>query len=229
MLFHKRINNPIINILTRTSGRPIGFKHCRQSILEQTYKKINHCVVTDCKKSINYIINSGVINFRFIDRNKIIQEDKTKNKDPKHGILSPHNLYCNVLNKMVVKGFIMYLDDDDMLLHENAIEEIVNCIRNSNTMLFWQMRYPNGKLLPIQGFIKEKPIIADIGSPCFLFHKKWIKYATWDTWKCADFRVIESLYQVVPNKIWIKKPYIQLNNHGDFGRKNDIKKGVEYV
>lgn len=213
---------PLINILTRTSNRPKGFLKCRESIVNQTYKNINHIVVTDDIKSIDYIESSGVQEYTLIDKEDLIKKDNTINNNPQTGRLSVHNLYCNVLNSMVKDGYIMYLDDDDMLLNNTSIENIVNNIVDSDTILFWQMRYPTGRVLPVRGFHIKKPIIGDIGSPCFLFHHKWVEYAVWDTWKCSDFRVVSNLDKHIPNKKWISHPFIQLNNNGDLGRRNDI-------
>ena len=46
-----------LNILTRTSNRPNGFKRCYNSIKNQTYKKINHIVSCDNEKDLNYLNN----------------------------------------------------------------------------------------------------------------------------------------------------------------------------
>ena len=46
-----------INILIRTSERPRYFRHCYQSILEQTYKSIRVIVSWDNESTWDYIKN----------------------------------------------------------------------------------------------------------------------------------------------------------------------------
>ena len=211
---------PLINILTRTSGRPKGFNACHKSIKNQTYPHIKHWVVTDDPTSIKYL--EGKVDYLLINKEELIEKDISKHTNPRTGRYSPHNLYSNVLNEQVKEGYVMYLDDDDMLKDNNCIQQIVKNIVNEDTMLFWQMRYRSGRVLPAAGFLHKKPILGDIGSPCVLFHSKWLEHAIWDTWKCSDFRVIYKLFKTIPKKKWIKQPFIQLNNNGDLGRRNDI-------
>jgi len=52
----KKSNQPIlINILTRTSGRPNGFNKCRKSIENQTYIQIKHLVSYDDNNDLHYL------------------------------------------------------------------------------------------------------------------------------------------------------------------------------
>ena len=67
-----------------------------------------------------------------------------------------------------------------------------------------------------------------IGSPCFIFHSKHKEYAKWDEWKASDYRVFNNLFDKIPNKQWIEKVYIQINNFGDLGNRNDIIKDVRH-
>jgi hypothetical protein len=123
----------------------------------------------------------------------------------------------------------MFLDDDDHLLHNKVLQEIVEAINkvDEDTMFIWQMRYPNGKVLPSKEHFKLKQIeMGGIGSPCFIFHSKYKKFAQWDEWKVSDFRIICKLHEIIPKKKWIGKVYIQINNYGDFGNRNDILTNV---
>ena len=45
----------LINILTRTSNRPIGFYNCHQSVIKQTYKNIKHFVTYENDSDLKYI------------------------------------------------------------------------------------------------------------------------------------------------------------------------------
>jgi len=215
------MDNIKINILTRTSNRPNGFKICHDSIIKQTYNNINHIVSYDNDDDLYYLNQySDIVKVKV--KTKIL-DDKLDNKVTNYSYF-PYNLYCNELINKVEDGWIMFLDDDDMLIKNNCIEEITKNILNEDTLFIWQMRYPNGVLLPDKQSFSNKNIrLGGIGSPCFLFHEKYRTFSKWDAYKCSDFRYLEKIYNIIPNKVWIEKPYIQLNNNGGFGKKEDLK------
>ena len=86
------------------------------------------------------------------------------------------------------------------------------------------MRRQNGWTLPDSNYMKtgRKPIIGTIGGCCFTFHTKYIDSATWDGWKCADYRFISQLYDVIPNKAWFDKVIIEAPIPGEC-EMNDIE------
>tara|TARA_R110000868_G_scaffold19400_7_gene83601 strand:+ start:12419 stop:13069 length:651 start_codon:yes stop_codon:yes gene_type:complete len=212
-----------INILTRTSGRPNGFSICAKSVTGQTYKNVNHIVCYDDDNDLEYINEVADVNKIKIDRDEVIKNDTSINPNNPSFWFSPHNLYCNELLDAVEDGYILFLDDDDMLLDETVIEEIVGNIVDEDTMLVWQMRYPDGRVLPNRNHFNIKiSTLGGIGSPCFLFHSKWKDETRWDAYKCGDFRFLDKLYRKIPKNKWIQKPFIQLNNDGGFGKKIDI-------
>lgn len=212
-------NNILINILTRTSNRPLGFKNCHESIIKQNYKKVKHYVSYENCDDKKYIELEGIVKIKV---EKYNGEPLVHSKGYKH---APYNLYCNELMANVEEGWILFLDDDDQLLHNNVLSEIVEEINkvNDETIFIWQMRYPNGKVLPTSKHFKSENIeINNIGSPCVIFHSKYKGFAKWDEWKGSDFRFINALNKEIPNKKWIKKKFIQINNYGDFGNRNDV-------
>jgi len=213
----------LINILTRTSNRPIGFYNCRKSITNQTYKNIKQYI------SFENNVDLGYLDDEEIYKVKVEKYNGEVLTNPEGHLHAPYNLYCNELLAQIEDGWILFLDDDDHLLHNNVIKEIVSEIHKSNedTLFIWQMRYPNGKILPLKRHFNEKQVeFRHIGSPCFLFHSKYKEFAKWDHWKASDYRVVKKLHERIPNKRWIEKVYIQINNYGDFGNKNDILEDV---
>ncbi len=213
---------PLINILTRTSNRPKGFDVCRNSIQNQTYKHIRHLVSYDDDKDLEYLQKYDGV--ELVKVYPITEAPTGKNARPDFKF-APYNLYCNTLMDEVKEGWILFLDDDDRLIDEHAIAEIVAAIEqiSQNTLLLWQMRYPDGKLLPPEDHMDRGIIkMGHIGAPCFIFHSKFKDKARWDCWKVGDFFFLKQLFQQIKKKKWIKKPYIQLNNSGNFGQRDDI-------
>lgn len=221
-LLSKKERNPLINILTRTSNRPIGFEKCFESVKNQTYRNVRHLVSYDNPADLSYIKKYKVETIK-VYKDEIIDENALNKK------YEPYNLYCNELLKEVKEGWIMFLDDDDMLLHDNVLKEIINHIRksNENTLFFWYTRFPDGTLLPSQENFKNKKIVLQqMDTACFSFHSKYKNAALWDAWWAADFRFIEKLAQIIPKHKWLPFALTQKNNFGDQGRRNDIEEKI---
>lgn len=219
-------DNILINILTRTSNRPLGFENCHKSVINQTYKNIKHIVSYDNDNDLQYLNNYRIEKVRV---NKYKGEVL---KNPDGYLFAPYNTYCNALLNKVESGWILFLDDDDHLIHNKVIEEIIKQIKKAteDSIFIWKMRYPNGKTVPSNHFFEQKEIqINNIGSPCILFHSKYKAFATWDTFKGADYRFINALFEKIPTKIWLKRVFIQINNFGDYGKRNDINDNLGLI
>ncbi|MGW1455071.1 glycosyltransferase family A protein [Salegentibacter agarivorans] len=218
----KNDDKVLINILTRTAGRPVGFDKCYDSVRNQTFRNVRFIVSYDTLDDYEYLKKYDVEKLQ-VDRDALVKKDHSV--DPETGPYSPHNLYCNELLKQVQGGWIMFLDDDDMLAHEKVLENLVSKVTKADrdTILIWQMKFPDGTLIPQKNAFKIKKIqLGCIGSPCFLFHSKYAKKVKWDSWKCADYRFFKELFHIIPKKIWIEEPFVLLNNFGDSGNRNDI-------
>lgn len=212
------MDKPLINILTRTSNRPNAFDLNYNVVTSQTYKNVRQIVSVDDNLTEEYVKKYDV-DYIFIDRDKIIEEDKSIN--PNTGKYSPHNLYFNLLMKEVKDGWVMFLDDDDRFSTAKSLEQIVNVIEDEDTMVVWQMRFPNGRALPPSEIINNPPRIGTIGSPCILFHSKYVEDIEWDGWKCGDFRFINKIYNKVPKKVTIPKMLVTVGQIGD-GKRTDL-------
>ena len=213
----------LINILTRTSNRPFGFQKCYASVKQQTYPHIRHIVSYDNKSDVSYLNGLGIDT---VDVTSIQQPERSAEVDSEGNLYAPYNLYCNKMLDVVEDGWILFLDDDDNLFHNKIIEEIVSVMYsdyNEDCLYIWQMRYPDGRLLPTNVQIEHQDIKKNyIGSPCYLFHSSFKHQARWDSYKASDFRFLQQLLNVIPKKKFLKKVAVQINNFGDLGKKNDL-------
>ncbi|GAB5400444.1 MAG: hypothetical protein Aureis2KO_20290 [Aureisphaera sp.] len=196
---------------------------CRESIENQTYKNVRHIVSYDNDKDLDYLKD-----YTGVDVVKVTPISKAPQNAGKRANFkfAPYNLYCNTLLNEVDSGWVLFLDDDDRFIDSSALEDIVGHIRNAsrNTIILWQMRYPDGKVLPPQDHMAREMIkLSHIGAPCFTFHSKHKDKAKWDCWKAGDFFFLKQLFKQIKKKVWITKPYIQLNNSGNFGKREDIE------
>lgn len=225
------MNKPLINILTRTSGRPRGIKRNIDCVKQQTYENINHIICTDRDDEVEHITELSGTTPLIVDRKQIIESDPDKplpqgvapRKELQiNNIYSPHNLYLNYMHEHVDNGWIIYLDDDDYLFDNSTIARIVDYINQygDNTLLFWKMERIGRDILPTQAPIP--PRVGGIGGSCVGFHTKYIEHATWDSWKCSDFRVITRLYNNMKRRLWIPEVYIMVPQEG-LGQRRDVQ------
>lgn len=209
-----------INIITRTNKRPNGYKQNVDQLLNCVLNSdlrrsdINHIIITDDKESTKYIDGDYV----FMKQ----KERPTTPKAPGAWNWRPYNLYFNQIKDKLVDGWIMYIDDDDRLYDNNSLKEIHKIIRhhNEDTIIYFQMEYADGKRLPVDNW-NGIPRINQIGGSCFIFHTKYYDDAIWDEWSGGDFRVINKLHNIIPNKIFINTPMVYINQIGG-GRQTDI-------
>lgn len=215
---HSKNKNPLINIITRTSKRPNYFLECYYSVICQSYSNIRHIIGFDNYKSLDYILSNKP------NENNIFYTPITEKRiNTAH---MPYNLYLNVLMNKVVDGWIMFLDDDDILSTINSIDTIVSYIKNNDQLLIWKVK-KLGQTIPNKSFNK-KPTNGDITSNSFMFHSKYISMAVWDNKSAGDFRVSNKLFNH-PNikTVWIDKILAKVNNLDGMGRGKQIDKRIE--
>lgn len=222
LIFKRKKETIPINVLTRTSNRPNGFKKCHDSLLNQTYKNYLHIVSYDSKKDLKYLEGEKI-------KKICVKPEKDEPQfKPEASVMleyKPYNLYCNDLLQQVKDGWIMFLDDDDMLAEKNVLKKLVSHIKecDEDTLLLWQARFPNGDLIPpVYTFEKEEIKLSHIDTACFIFHSKYKDRVKWDCWTAADYRFIRNLSGIIPNQLWIPKTFTLKNNFGDHGSRNDI-------
>ena len=204
----------MINILVRTSNRPYEFNKCINSILTQTYKQFKIICCYDDIRSKEYtskITDRRLVSY-FIDSKSCYHYK--------------YNLYCNFLLKRVTNGWIMFLDDDDMLSDNNALQTIMNYTNNINNLIFWKV------------LIKDKIIypknltninIGEIANSGFCFHSSFKNYSNWECRRASDYLFIKTLQSKIKFKnIFINKQFVNTQIGANRGKKLYINKIENY-
>lgn len=148
--------NPLINILIRTSNRPYYFKNCVESILNQTYNNVRVIICYDKLESQEYL--KDYQNYSNIEFFPVQVKSKKKYK---------FNLYCNELLRRVTNGYVLYLDDDDYLCHDECLWYLANTVEK-NTVTIWnffradKLIFPHNKFNIQLGEVTTSGFIGDI-------------------------------------------------------------------
>lgn len=176
---------PLINVITRTSNRPLFFYCNWESVNNQDYPRIRHLVSYDDEETREYI--ERYENLGLGDRFSAYHIPRPAYKTDRF----PYNLYCNELMSHVKEGWIMFLDDDDMMSGLDSVSEMVKHIGSEDDLILWRVQFPN-RVVP--KFINRKPKMGDISAIGFMFHSKHVTPDMWDDRQGSDYRVINKLY-----------------------------------
>jgi hypothetical protein len=208
---------PLINVLIRTSGRPNYFKECIKSVYSQSCHNYNIIVGCDDEQSEQYVQPHKC---------RIVRYERSSKYFPKkneygYGRVARYNLYINELHKEVKEGYILYLDDDDILNNKDTLKIISENIKTENDLLFFRVQFPN-KIVPSNENFGKAPVLCDIDTVGFCFHHKYC--VDWEAYKMGDYRVATKLWETVPNKIFINRILTKINRKvaNGFGRRDDL-------
>jgi len=211
------IETPFLNILIRTSGRPLYFERMLASIQWQTCKSYRLIVSADTDDTARYVRAAGI--------EPVIVERLEKTA----AATFPWNLYLNTLMDKVAGGWIMFMDDDDMYSNRHVFEILLSkMLSDKNAMVVWQMKFPDGRLVPGEQYWQKTPFTRrQIAMPCFAFHSKWKDHVRFDAQKGADFRMANLLNQGL-NVQWLQVPLVTLSNFGNKGKRTDLNDEIKY-
>ena len=188
------VDDILVNIITRTHNRHANFIICRESILQQSYKNINHIVGTDTE--CNYF-DAIKLSPKEVQQPQLMPEYKT--------YPAPWNLHLNELNTYVKNGWISYLDDDDMLSNRNVVKIIVNNIDNDDQLLLWRVNIKlsnNNWIVPSNEAFGRKIEAGNFSGIGMMFHSKHLP-VDWGSWSYGDFRVVNQLLAKKLKPKWI--------------------------
>lgn len=138
-----------INVLIRTSYRPMGFARALKSVTDQTHKDIRIIVSYDNHNALRYI-----------------PEDVEKIKVTRGVGRYPFDEYCNQLKDLVTEGYFMFLDDDDILCSPDILERVIPLL--PDTGLIVQLKR-NNMVVPQSLDFKS----GKIGMPCLILNHKY--------------------------------------------------------
>ena len=200
-----------LNIIIRTSRRPLFFEKCINSI-RKNYSNAKLYITIDDIKDLEYVkkyARDFDYNYYLIDK-EIIKNICEKISIEKSSFI--YNYYFNVV-KPYLNGWCLFLDDDDELLIKPEFNE--NNIKN-----IYLYKIDIGiKIVPSVNNFGNFPIINDISGLGIIFHSS--QMVDWKPQRTGDYSFISEMYQN-NNSIWIDKILSKTQVGGNFGKRNDL-------
>lgn len=181
-----------VTALIRTHNRPELFKRCIDSIVGQS-TDLDYVVCSDNLNGDCYALDV-LKQFRILDYNNVFWIK------PSNGASFHYNTYCNALKSQVQDGWFFFLDDDDYLIDNTAIERMIPHLTDpSKAMIcqFMRNKFPKPPdALMDRGRIRQ----GQIGMPCIFLHASQKDVAMFTDKEDADFTFIQEVVSKIGAK-----------------------------
>ena len=139
----------------------------------------------------------------------------------------PYNLYFIRAEKKIREGWVIYLDDDDQLYKDTALEELARNLVDEDTLYFFRVSKGDELALLPHGYAVEHSAVPNSKQPpalgvCFssstqTFHSKYLEYTAWDEWSGSDWKTVQSLWYTIPKHDLVNKPIIKVTPVQGYG------------
>jgi len=146
-----------------------------------------------------------------------------------HAIHFPYDSYLKIAERAVKGGWIMYLDDDDVLYNNEVLDRLSKVIldHDEDTFHINTFEYPDGSQIPDlnrrQVYKVGFPFVhRQISSVSMLFHSKYMDYTYWDEWSSSDFRCAVSLREAIPKLNITDIVAVRLTSGTNGGSREDL-------
>lgn len=185
------MSEPLINILIRVS-RPDMVHRCFQSIKKQTHKNYKVWMLADNYHSYGICMQKtletkGNI---YINEGRYIVIPFQPDSERREYF---YNKYCNRFLLFINSGFIMFLDDDDILADGKALERIAAHLTDEDQPVICQM-LRNGNPKPSKMHIDRRWVVkGHIGMPCLVLHSKHKGLHEFGATEDADYQWIKTV------------------------------------
>ena len=121
----------------------------------------------------------------------------------------PMNTYMEHLHKEVAGGWIIYLDDDNLLYDKHGIATALSHARSPSDLLMWRAKL--GRLVPLdKNFGATGVVRGDCDSANFMFNSQFMSSTKWGNTRCGDYRTLSSLANILHLR-WINRTVIAAN------------------
>ena len=121
----------------------------------------------------------------------------------------PPNIYLKIVEEKIKDGWILYLDDGDILEENNSLNKLIEEIKrhDEDTLhIFKLMNRGRTFTTPREGIwnthykVGHPLVLGECSGSCILFHSKWKEYTKWDEFRKADYRTVRSLETIIPKR-----------------------------
>ena len=179
------IMNNLIYVLVRTHKRPEALRRCLDSLCEQTKKHFSVVIISDYEKDLveNLVYEYPDLYFIFM------------HVDP---LGYPGcNLYLNEVKNYINSDYVIFIDDDDIVVDSTYFETIENIINVSPySVIISKAQFP-GRLIPSDNRWGLYPQAGNISTLNFCVRTDIYKKCNWSGDHIGDFHFIKNVFDII--------------------------------
>ena len=179
--FKKNIQESKINIIVRTHLRKQKFNYLVKSIFDQKYNNYTIHVIYDHIDSFTYIKKWSELD-EYKDKFKIYKMCRSSNKE------AFFDLYCDNIKQYINDGYIMYLDDDNYLIHNQCLNIINNSLQDYK-IIVWSFLRSDKLITPNLNKLRY----GEIDNCSFIYHHSIKNESNYSDIYGSDFIFINGL------------------------------------
>lgn len=139
----------------------------------------------------------------------------------------PMNTYMQSLHRRVTDGWVLYLDDDNLLTSPSSISHAMAHVESEDDLILWRSML--GRVTPSDENFGKRLVHGDVDTAMFLFHSKHINATAWDMFRCGDYRTLASLSKKL-RPVWVDHLLTSTNplrpQLGGLGARGDASSGA---
>jgi glycosyltransferase involved in cell wall biosynthesis len=206
-----------LNILTRTANRPAFFGKCVESIKKQSIyneDRIVHIIGVEDDEEATKEYAQKDIEF---DKTKLVTYKNLWRYGDRH-----YNIYMNELHNHVEEGWVMYLDDDDWFVDNDAAKKILAKAGEvgEGTMVLWRVG-SGDESYPKTSF-GITPVFKDLCSCGVAFHSSHAHECKWEPKMGGDFSGIKKLIDSGMKVVWLDETLTAMQAGPGLGLQKDL-------
>lgn len=205
-LSSRNYTSKFLSIIIRTHKRPKALRRCLDSLNDQYYKNLEIVLISDCNED-----NVEEIRHEYLDLSFLIEH-----VDPLG--YPACNTYFNEVKDSVRSEYVMFLDDDDMMVGTMCSKDLEDfAIKNHHpAVIISKVMYP-GRAIPQQEYWKKYPVIYHISGSNFCIRSDIYKKHNWPAIRSGDFYFIDGVLKNIDWKsdvCWFDKITARITGTG---------------
>lgn len=131
----KRLDRPLLYILTRTSGRPRMFTALRANLASQPYRDFLH------------VVHSDDPNDSYVEGDIVVRGERQPITGTRYGPEAYMRALLQAVKTHGTPGWVLVMDDDDVYAPD-ALTTIASLCGDPDVMPVWKVRRENGRITP---------------------------------------------------------------------------------
>lgn len=201
--------NNLIYVLVRTHKRPKALHRCIDSLCEQTNKNFSVIIISDYKEDNVEVLGYEYPNLFFM----FIHVEPLG--------YPACNLYFNQIKDFIRSKYVIFIDDDNIVIDNTYFETIENIINISQyPVIISKAQFP-GRIIPPDNGWCSYPRVGNIDTLNFCVRTDIYKKCNWSKSRIGDFHFIKNVFDIIDwqkDVLWYNTVTTKVGDNPRYGK-----------